>query len=209
MQGIGPVRTVYHASALNLVDSYFKWDQRLFTLDPVSLAHVLKNSHIYEKPWQSRRIITGLIGCGMLAAEGAVHKRQRRVATPAFSIHNMRALVPLVFSKGNELKDKWLNLIDTSGAQDITLDVAHWVSRATFDVIGTAGTRTLLTSVTSSRGFLAGFDYDFNAIQNESNELFCAYKEMFEVAISQPVNPIRQILSIYFPIIDTIFVSHL
>ena len=47
----------------------------------------------------------------MLAAEGHVHKRQRRVATPSFSIQNLRALVPLVFSKGNELKEKWLEML--------------------------------------------------------------------------------------------------
>lgn len=138
-----------------------KWDQRLFTLDPVALAHVLKHNTIYEKPWQSRRLITGLIGCGMLAAEGQVHKRQRRVATPAFSIQNMRALVPLVFSKGNELKARWLDMIDDAkmkAATDVLeskttvevqkekattggtrIDVCHWVSRATFDVIGSAG----------------------------------------------------------------------
>jgi cytochrome P450 len=75
----------------------------------------------------------------MLAAEGNVHKRHRRVATPAFSIQNMRALVPLVFSKGNALSAKWQSLIDASGAQDITLDVCRWVSRATFDVIASAG----------------------------------------------------------------------
>lgn len=138
MQGVGPVRALIFTFQL-LTDTHLKWDQRLFTLDPISLAHVLKNSQTYEKPWQSRQLITGLIGCGMLAAEGSVHKRQRRVATPAFSIQNMRALVPLVFSKGNELKDKWLDLVGTSGSQEIVLDVGHWVSRATFDVIGAAG----------------------------------------------------------------------
>lgn len=82
----------------------------------------------------------------MLAAEGHVHKRQRRVATPAFSIQNMRALVPLVFNKGEELKDRWMGLIQeqaVDGSQKhpagMRLDVCHWVSRATFDVIGLAG----------------------------------------------------------------------
>ncbi|EMD39602.1 hypothetical protein CERSUDRAFT_80986 [Gelatoporia subvermispora B] len=166
------------------------WDIRLFTLDAVALGHVMKNSTIYEKPWQSRRLITGLIGCGMLAAEGQVHKRQRRVATPAFSIQNMRELVPLVFSKGSQLGNKWKTMID-AGCQSkdgLRIDVCHWVSRATFDVIGSAG-----------------FDYEFNAIENETNELFNAYKDMFEIAISQQNGGVRDILSIYFPIIDTLF----
>ena len=124
-----------------------KWDQRLFTLDPVSLAHILKHSTIYEKPWQSRALISSLIGVGMLAAEGQVHKRQRRVATPAFSIQNMRALVPVTFQKAVELKDRWMALIAEVQASPerekwqggARLDVCHWVSRATFDVIGLAG----------------------------------------------------------------------
>jgi hypothetical protein len=84
----------------------------------------------------------------MLAAEGQVHKRQRRVATPAFSIQNLRALIPLVFGKGEELKDKWLEIIagegeggegGGEGGNGVRLDVCHWISRATFDVIGLAG----------------------------------------------------------------------
>jgi len=140
IQGIGPVRE-FSQSFLSLQSAYAKYqvDQRLLTLDPVSIAYVLKNSTIYEKPWQSRRMITSLIGCGMLAAEGAVHKRQRRVGTPAFSIQNLRALVPLVFNKGNQLRERWLQLGRESSSDGMVLDVCHWISRATFDVIGIAG----------------------------------------------------------------------
>jgi cytochrome P450 len=105
----------------------------------------MKNPTIYEKPSISRRVIEGLIGCGMLAAEGSVHRRQRRVATPAFSNQNLRALVPLVFNKGEELKDRWMGLIQEQAVDSsekpkgIRLDICHWVSRATFDVIGIAG----------------------------------------------------------------------
>lgn len=83
----------------------------------------------------------------MLAAEGQVHKRQRRVATPAFSIQNLRALVPLVFGKGAELKNRWMDMIvqeeqagnPTTHSSKSRIDVCHWISRATFDVIGLAG----------------------------------------------------------------------
>ncbi|OBZ71480.1 hypothetical protein A0H81_08492 [Grifola frondosa] len=164
------------------IRGFLPWDQRLFTLDPVSLTHVMKHSNIYEKPWQSRDLITSLIGCGMLAAEGQVHKRQRRVATPAFSVQNMRALVPVVFAKGNELKDRWFSMIadamtaDAAESEKVAgakIDVCHWVSRATFDVIG-----------------LAGFDYHFNAIQNETND--CTAWDVVKV---------------YLPIIDVLFPS--
>ncbi|KAJ3571759.1 hypothetical protein NP233_g3541 [Leucocoprinus birnbaumii] len=161
------------------------WDERLLTLDPLSVQHVLKHTSIYEKPWQSRALITSLIGCGMLSAEGQVHKRQRRVATPAFSIQNLRELVPLVFKKGNQLKDKWMHLADEGNSAcegpKAIVDVCRELSRATFDVIG-----------------IAGFDYNFNSIQDESNELFLAYRDMFETALAQ-CNPVSTLLVIYFP----------
>lgn len=128
-----------------------------------------------------------------------MHKRMRRVGNPAFSVQNMRALVPLVFSTGQELRDKWFELIsqhEQDGSQSkrkdtaskgLKLDVCMWVSRATFDIIG-----------------LAGFDYRFNAIQSESNDLFLAFKDMFEIAVSQS-GGLWDIIIIYLPWLEWIF----
>lgn len=128
------------ASRIHLISSS-QWDERLLPFDPLSVAHVLKNSTVYEKPWQSRRVIAGLVGRGMLAVEGHTHKRQRRVATPAFSIQNLRELMPLVFRKGDELQERWSELVDEQPTSDegVEIDVFRWISRATFDVIGLAG----------------------------------------------------------------------
>ncbi|KAN0091195.1 cytochrome P450 [Tylopilus felleus] len=165
------------------------WDERLLPFDPLSVAHVLKNSTVYEKPWQSRRVIAGLVGRGMLAVEGHTHKRQRRVATPAFSIQNLRELMPLVFRKGDELQERWSELVDEQPTSDegVEIDVFRWISRATFDVIG-----------------LAGFDYHFDAIHNETDELFCAYKDLFELFLAHN-SSIRMLLALYFPIVDVLF----
>ncbi|EEB94107.1 hypothetical protein MPER_07138, partial [Moniliophthora perniciosa FA553] len=73
----------------------------------------------------------------------------------------MRALVPLVFRKGEELKDKWIAMLDGDGEKqcEVIVDACHWVSRATFDVIG-----------------LAGFDYNFNAFYDGTKRtIFVAY----------------------------------
>ncbi|KAF5389492.1 hypothetical protein D9757_004321 [Collybiopsis confluens] len=158
------------------------WDDRLLTLDPVSLAYILKNSTHYEKPWQSRRLISSLIGLGMLSAEGQIHKRQRRIATPAFSVQNMRALIPLVYRKADQLTHRWRDMTEEKESTEwTTVDVCHWMSRATFDIIG-----------------LAGFDYNFNSIQDESNELFLAYKEMFDKVINNSTFW-GTLASVYFP----------
>lgn len=51
----------------------------------------------------------------------------------------------------------------------------------------------------------AGFDYNFNSIQDESNELFCAYRDMFNLALSQ-AQAVKSILAIWFPWIYWFFV---
>jgi hypothetical protein len=51
-----------------------------------------------------------------------------------------------------------------------------------------------------------GFDYNFNSVQDETNELLIAYKDMFEVAISQSTM-FRKLLSIYLPTINQLFVG--
>src|SRR4051794_23012532 len=43
------------------------------SLDLRAISHVL-NSPIYEKPWQTRKILSRLLGRGVFATEGAEHK---------------------------------------------------------------------------------------------------------------------------------------
>ncbi|KAG9003004.1 hypothetical protein FRB94_001626 [Tulasnella sp. JGI-2019a] len=164
------------------------FDERLLTLDPKAMAHILNSPSVYEKPWQSQRLINGLIGPGLLSSEGARHRLQRKVLNPAFSNQSMKSHAPLVMSKARELRHRWLEItanLELSGG----LDVIHWMTRATFDIIG-----------------LAGFDYSLNAIENEDNELYLAYKAMFDSAINRGQS-LRSIASIFFPIIDRIWPS--
>ncbi|KAI0703752.1 cytochrome P450 [Cytidiella melzeri] len=167
------------------------WDQRLYTLDPLTMSHVLQHTSDYQKPEMSRRLISNLIGVGTLSAEGHVHKRQRRVAIPAFSAQSMRDIVPLVFDTAKALKDKWKSIIreaHVAPGKGHVLDVCNWASRVTFDVMGSAG-----------------FDYEFNAIQDGDNELLRAYTDMFETAISRDNAGLRGTLALYFPITRRLF----
>ncbi|KAH7108160.1 cytochrome-450 hydroxylase [Auriculariales sp. MPI-PUGE-AT-0066] len=165
------------------------WDDRLFTLDPVAVSHIMNRPQDYHKPWQSRRLISSLIGDGLLSSEGQQHKMQRRVLNPTFSVQNLRALAPVLLAKAEELRDKWLAIVTSDTAPE-KIDPNHWFGRATFDIIG-----------------LAGFDYDFGAIQNESNEVYLAYRDMFEVAINGGQS-YRSIAGIYFPILDKLLPDH-
>ena len=102
--------------------------------------------------------------------------------------------------QAEELKDRWDTFITSSPTQstphtstseklqsdEATIDVAHWVSRATFDIIG-----------------LAGFDYAFHSLQDESEEVYMAYRTMFDAADKGP--QFKRIAELFFPIIEKIF----
>ncbi|KZW00289.1 cytochrome P450 [Exidia glandulosa HHB12029] len=165
------------------------WEDRFFTLDPVAVAHVMNRSSDYQKPWQSRRLIASLIGDGLLATEGPQHRIQRRICNPTFAQQNIRALIPLFFSKAHELRDKWMDLL-TSDEPPEKIDPNHWFGRATFDIIG-----------------VAGFDYDFGAIHDETNEVYRAYRDMFEVAVNGGQS-LKSVAAIYCPLVDILVPDH-
>jgi hypothetical protein len=63
----------------------------------------------------------------------------------------VKGMTPIFFQKAEELADRWDALVSANGSTTATLDVAHWISRTAFDIFG-----------------LAGFDYHFNALHDES-----------------------------------------
>jgi len=118
-------------------------------------------------------------------------------------------MTPIFFQKAEELRDKWEGLVSSPTSvddakyplpappyspspslADTVIDVAHWFSRATFDIMG-----------------LTGFDYHFHALQCESEEVYLAYRNMFQLADKGP--GLRGLLQLYFPIIESIFVSEI
>lgn len=111
-----------------------------------------------------------------------------------------------MFQKAEELKEKWDAIITSNHQQvlpciptapekhfypndekslldEAVIDVAHWVSRATLDVIG-----------------LAGFDYAFSALEHEDEEVYAAYRNMFRAADCAP--GFKRIVELFFPIVE-------
>lgn len=61
------------------------------------------------------------------------------------------------------------------------------MSRAAFDVIG-----------------LAGFDYHFHSLEDETEDVYLAYRRMFDAA--EKGNGMYDLVRIYFPLIEKIMV---
>ncbi|KIL70583.1 hypothetical protein M378DRAFT_66688 [Amanita muscaria Koide BX008] len=169
-----------------------KHDYRLLSFDFRVVSHVLTSS-VYGKPWQTRSFLARLIGRGIFSMEGEEHRIQRRLIGPAFSPQTVKRVTPVVFQKAAELREKWTSLVSTTdvherkdpltGSECVTsIDVAHWISLAAFDVIG-----------------LAGFDYNFHALHDETEDVYLAYRRMFSIADKGP--GARGLLELYFPIL--------
>ena len=104
--------------------------------------------------------------------------------------------------QAEELKSRWESIIASFPSEHMpkivdekepegehaTVDIANWLSRATIDVIG-----------------LAGFDYAFRSLEDETEEVYAAFKKMF-IAMEKGTG-MRKILELYFPILEKIFVS--
>lgn len=144
---------------------------------------------------------------------------KRKQIGPAFTTQAVRAMTPIFFQKAEELRDRWDALIYQSHSSNFSIskhslssspltpspssgdlpgstqdpcslvvDVTHWMARATFDVIG-----------------LAGFDYHFHSLHDESEEMYLAYRRMFDVLDKGP--GLKGLLTLYFPLIETLWVS--
>ncbi|KAJ2913029.1 hypothetical protein MD484_g7385, partial [Candolleomyces efflorescens] len=171
-----------------------KHDYRLMTFDFRAISHIL-TSPVYEKPWQTRSIIAGLIGRGIISMEGHEHKVQRKALSPAFSSTSVKELAPILHSKAEELCDVWEKEIYQSASTEMeskeqtpALDTASGISRAMFDVMG-----------------LGGFDFAFDSLKDDSRPDHQPYRQMFR-SLDQGVD-LRDILDLYLPFLRILWPS--
>lgn len=111
--------------------------RRIMPTSTSAIQHILNNWTVYVKPEQSRRALRNILGDGLLTAEGEMHRRQRKVLNPAFATGYVRDVVPVFGDKANELVDVILQ--DTKSANPEGVEVFHFLSRCTMDIMGAAG----------------------------------------------------------------------
>lgn len=128
---------------------------RLMLADPRAMNYILGQgqSYDYAKPEQTRKFLVELLGNGLLVAEGDIHKRQRKILQPAFSVSAIRDLTPRFFKHANNFAEVIGKLVDeTQGPSDIpfiagqsvpsakesakgkpVFDVSYWLSKVTLE----------------------------------------------------------------------------
>ncbi|KAG7440270.1 cytochrome P450 [Guyanagaster necrorhizus] len=88
---------------------------------------------------------------------GDVHRRQRKILNPAFSPANLRNFL-VIFQ---QCSDKVVNAIRRATFTGEPIDVVHWMSKVSLDIIG-----------------LSAFRYDFGSLDGRDTELQKALKHL-------------------------------
>lgn len=107
--------------------------------DPEIIKQILTlEQYDFVKNPQTRRFLAPVVGEeGVLLVEGDIHRQQRKLLNPAFSLQALRSLVPAIIKPAVQLRDRWLAQLQDN--QPTTIVVDHGLSLATLDVIGMAG----------------------------------------------------------------------
>ncbi|RYO65006.1 hypothetical protein AA0113_g5602 [Alternaria arborescens] len=144
----------------------YRWlfnEPRILVTNPKAIGEVLVHrNYEFVKPSRLRKGLGRLLGVGILLAEGDEHKRQRKLLMPAFNFRHVKDLYSIFWSKSQELTDKISETIKSSPDGSSVVEIGHWASRATLDIIG-----------------VAGMGKDFDAISNPNNELNETYRKIF------------------------------
>ncbi|KAG8631122.1 hypothetical protein KVT40_000262 [Elsinoe batatas] len=149
---------------------YLHWlnNERVLVTSPKAIAEVLvTKNYEFIKPKLVREGLGRILGVGILLAEGDEHKRQRKALSPAFAFRHVKDLYQTFWDKSNELVERISYDIahrpaDYGHANNV-VEVGDYTSRATLDIIGTAG-----------------LGQDFGSIADPNNTLSQHYKTIFQ-----------------------------
>ncbi|KAJ6027456.1 cytochrome P450 [Penicillium canescens] len=98
---------------------------------------VLNNSTGFEKPPLLRRILSRILGDGLVATEGLQHQQYRRLQNPAFAAKNVRQLHDIVWAQATLLLQQLQQQLDTN-PQPVNL--SDWAHRFSLDTIALLAT---------------------------------------------------------------------
>ncbi|EUC48254.1 hypothetical protein COCMIDRAFT_34304 [Bipolaris oryzae ATCC 44560] len=127
-----------------------------------ALADILVHrSSDLEKPPFAKTLMKKYIGNSLITTEDEEHRHLRKMTTPAFHFRNIKNLYPVSWAKSTEF---CRTLNKTLGERpDRVLDIWHYSTQVTMDVIG-----------------LAGLGHDMDSSQHRDDRLINVYKEIFE-----------------------------
>ncbi|KAJ7894320.1 cytochrome P450 [Mycena olivaceomarginata] len=131
---------------------------RLLISDPKALHYMYSSGYNIRKHTVRAEVTKILTGEGLAWASDEVHKRQRRVNSPAFGAAEARSYVPIFTAYAN-LTAKWTESLGAKGST--VVNAPRFFSRYFLDVIGEVA-----------------FDYQFGSSNDENDPLATAFSSV-------------------------------
>ena len=99
---------------------------------PAAVERVLLgNKTNYERPGIARRILSPIVGNGLLSAEGEDWRKQRKIVAPTFAPGAVAAMAPLMDAAAQREVEQWPQ-------RDARIDMAQAATRTTMAIIADA-----------------------------------------------------------------------
>ncbi|HET6389942.1 cytochrome P450 [Hyphomicrobium sp.] len=113
--------------------------------DPALIENILlKNAEQFPKTQLDRRVLTPIVGKGLLTAQGESWRWQRKLASPPFRHAELLGYVPAMVDAAVDCVMRWRSL----GSQAFVTDVEEDLTDTTFAIIA----RTILAGVSKRDG---------------------------------------------------------
>ncbi|OSX58487.1 hypothetical protein POSPLADRAFT_1060297 [Postia placenta MAD-698-R-SB12] len=142
----------------------------LWVSDPQAINYILgKGGYAFEKTPERRATALLLGDEGIDGADGATHRRQRRVMEPAFTVPVVKAFSPTFVQYAESLCLQWTDLIDGSPGGSSVVNIADDLNCAMVDTVCDAA-----------------FDYHTGCLQNADNQLGKSYMNLMSAFGSRP-----------------------
>ncbi|POS76405.1 hypothetical protein DHEL01_v205206 [Diaporthe helianthi] len=126
---------------------------------PDALRDILNtNCYDFQKPWGVRGFLGRAIGWGLIMSEGAEHKHQKKMLTPAFHVRRIRELYNLMWEKTGILLEQLEKDVARNPDRDDgfgVVELSEWASKLTLDIIGPTAVGRDFKSMTAERNDIA------------------------------------------------------
>ncbi|EJD05260.1 cytochrome P450, partial [Fomitiporia mediterranea MF3/22] len=115
-------------------------DEQIYVSDPKALNHVInKDQDIYEETEFFTKTNLVCFGPGIVAVVGEQHRKQRKLMSPVFNVHNLRGLTPIFHRVSHELVDVLKSRFDYHGPSTLEIEMFYWLKRTALEIVGQAG----------------------------------------------------------------------
>ncbi|XP_074570864.1 cytochrome P450 704C1-like [Curcuma longa] len=152
--------------------------QYIYTADPIVVEYLLKtNFQNYGKGWLHYENLKDLFGDGIFSVDGDNWRRQRKLASYAFSTKALRDFSSAIFRKN---ASKLAHVVSSSAKSNDKFDVQHLLMKSTMDSIFRIGLGVELNCSDSS--------------DQGGNEFAKSFDAANEMLILRYVNPLWKVM---------------